>query len=86
MEIEKLFEIDKKIRKIEDKDDNYESNPKWIELRKEQNELFKQQAECKVKYHTEQFERTNNEYHLKQIKRYKEYLENYGNYSEIERI
>ena len=74
MEIE-LFEIDKKIKQIENKDDCFEENPKWQELRHRQEVLFCRLADRKLKYHQQKYEETKDEKFIPLINRYKKYLE-----------
>lgn len=37
-----LIELQKKIDKIEDEDENYQENKKWIKYRNQQNEIYEQ--------------------------------------------
>lgn len=71
---ETLLDLDKKIRKIEDKDENYIQNPKWQELRKQQDICYKKLAERKLKWHKKQLLLTGNPVNEKFIKIYEDYI------------
>lgn len=69
-----LMELNRKINRIESKDENYKNNPKWIELRKQQDFVYKKLAERKLKYHEKQFKATNSPINKKFIRIYKEFI------------
>lgn len=71
---EALLDLDKKIRKIEDKDENYTENPKWKKLRKQQDMCYEQLAERKLKWHKKQFLLTGNPVNAKFAKIYEDYI------------
>ena len=48
---EDLYIIACKIEKIEAKDPNFQQNPKWVALRKQQDEMFKAFAKQDIEYH-----------------------------------
>ena len=85
MEIE-LFEIDRQIKQIENRDDCFEDNPKWKELRRQQDALFYKLAERKLQYNTEKYRQTQNERYLILIEKYKKYLEDAKTENEKEGI
>lgn len=71
---ETLIDLGKKIRKIEDKDENYIENPKWQELRKQQDICYKKLAERKLNWHKKQFLLTGNPVNEKFAKIYEDYI------------
>lgn len=71
---ETLLELDKKIKRIEDRDENYIENPKWQELRKQQDICYKKLAERKLKWHKKQFLLTGNPVNEKFVKIYEDYI------------
>lgn len=71
--------VDKRIKKIEDKDPDYIKNPKWVELRFKQDQAYHELAKTKLVY----FEFLANKYskdtkrcefYLKKINEYRKYL------------
>ena len=72
---ETLMQLHKQINRIEEKDPEYRLNPKWIELRKQQDLAYRELAERKLKYHTRQFNEYGNEVNGKFMRIYQEYLE-----------
>lgn len=71
---ETLLDLDKKIRRIEDRDENYRDNPKWQKLREQQDICYKKLAERKLKWHKRQFFLTSNPVNEKFIKIYEDYI------------
>ena len=71
---ETLLQLHKKISKIEEKDENYRSNPKWIELRAKQDIAYRELAERKLHYHKKKFVATGSTTNQKFIKIYSDYL------------
>jgi hypothetical protein len=71
---EALLQLHKKITKIEEKDENYRTNPKWIDLREKQDIAYKELAERKLHYHKKKFMETGSALNKKFIKIYSDYL------------
>ena len=75
--------VDKRIKKIEEKDPDYLHNAKWLELRAKQDDAFKELAKNKLAY----FEFLANKYskdqerckiYTKRASEYREYLQKQG--------
>lgn len=69
-----LVKIDKKITRLEEKDPNFRENPKWIEMRKQQDDAFKKLAMRKLSYHERIYNQTQDPKNEKFIKIYKDYI------------
>lgn len=80
MSINEFLEyVDKRIRKIEEKDPNYMKNPKWVELRFKQDQAYHELAKTKLVYFEFLANKYSNdtkrcEFYLKKIKEYHKYL------------
>lgn len=75
---EDLYIIACKIEKIEAKDSNFQQNPKWVALRKQQDEMFRVFAKQELKYHKGKVDENVSstiEESKKKIADYEEYLE-----------
>lgn len=69
-----LVKLDKKITKLEEKDPNFRENQKWIDLRQQQDNAFKQLAKRKLTYHERLYNQTQNPRNEHFIKIYKDYI------------
>ena len=76
---ETLIRLNKKLSKIEESDANFTQNPKWLELRRQQDEAYNELAKSELEY----FIMLNNKYSYdpnrceffkKKINEYRKYL------------
>ena len=69
-----LIELDKKIKRLEERDPEYEKNPKWQELRRKQDIAFINLAQRKLNYHKKIFILTKNQTNAKFVEIYEDYI------------
>lgn len=80
MSINEFLEyVDKRIKKIEEKDPDYLNNPNWVELRFKQDQAYRELAKTKLVYYEFLVNKYSNdqnrcENYKKKIKEYRKYL------------